>query len=161
MNENLNLCEILKDCPKGTKLWSSVWGDVTLIRIDDRNFFPTVRLSAVGFANVSLCSNGKMYNIEEAECIIFPSKDQRDWSKFKVPVKRFNPEEFKPFDKVLIKPNYECARWACDFFGHMLPNGQVSCVGSTVYECIPYNDETMHLLDTDEDAPENYKWWEE
>ena len=168
MNENLNLCEILKDCPKGTKLWSPIWGNVTLIRIDDRNFFPTVFLSAPGFVNISLRSDGKMYDIEEAECLVFPSKDQRDWSKFKVPVekfevpvKRFNPEEFKPFDKVLIKHNYECARWACDFFGHMLSNGQVSCVGTTVYECIPYNDETMHLLGTEEDAPETYIWWEE
>ena len=28
MNENLNLVEILKDCPKGTKLYSSVLGEV-------------------------------------------------------------------------------------------------------------------------------------
>lgn len=91
MNENLNLCKILKNCPKGTKLWSPIWGDVTLIRIDDRNFFPTVFLSAVGFAKVSLRSDGKMYDIEEAECLVFPSKDQRDWSKFKAPVERFNP----------------------------------------------------------------------
>ena len=91
MNENLNLCEILKDCPKGTKLWSPIWGNVTLIRIDDRNFFPTVFLSAPGFVNISLRSDGKMYDIEEAECLVFPSKDQRDWSKFKAPVERFNP----------------------------------------------------------------------
>lgn len=32
MNENLNLCEILKDCPTGTKLWSPVWGNMTLIQ---------------------------------------------------------------------------------------------------------------------------------
>ena len=34
MNENLNLVEILKDCPKGTKLWSPVWGRVTFETID-------------------------------------------------------------------------------------------------------------------------------
>ena len=100
-------------------------------------------------------------NVRNGECMLFPSKDQRDWSKFKIPVKKFDTEEFKPFDKVLIKPNYECERWRCDFFSHMLPNGQVSCIGATVYECIPYNDETKDLLGTDEDAPETYKWWEE
>ena len=29
-NENLNLAEILKDCPKGTKLYSTIYGDVEL-----------------------------------------------------------------------------------------------------------------------------------
>lgn len=163
MNENLNLTQILKDCPIGTKLWSPIWGDVSLVQINDIGFFPIV-ITAFGFTNISLRSNGKMYDIKEAECLLFPSKDQRDWSKFKVPIERFerfNPEEFKPFDKVLIKQNYECERWTCDFFSHMLPDGQVFCAGSTVYECIPYNDETRHLLGTDEDAPEYYKWWEE
>ena len=53
MNENLNLCEILKDCPTGTKLWSPVWGNVTLIQINDTSLFPIV-LSADGFNNVNL-----------------------------------------------------------------------------------------------------------
>lgn len=160
MNENLNLCEILKDCPTGTKLWSSVWGDVFLIQINNIDAFAII-LSAVGFSNITLRSDGKMFDIKEAECIIFPSKDQRDWSKFKVPVKRFNPEEFKPFDKVLIKPNYECERWACNFFSHMLSNSLVSCIGTTTSECIPYNDETKHLLGTIDECPEFYKWWKE
>lgn len=36
MNENLNLCEILKHCPAGTKFWSPVWGDVFLVEIKER-----------------------------------------------------------------------------------------------------------------------------
>lgn len=39
MNENLNLYEILKDCPKGTKLWSSVWGDVFLDVVKDSDLW--------------------------------------------------------------------------------------------------------------------------
>lgn len=57
-NKELNLCKILKDCPKGTKLWSPVWGNVTLIQINDISLFPIV-LSADGFNNVSLHSDGK------------------------------------------------------------------------------------------------------
>ena len=87
-NKKLNLCEILKDCPKGTKLWSPVWGNVTLIQINDISLYPIV-LSADGFNNVSLHSDGRMYGVKESECILFPSKEQRDWSKFKVQVKRF------------------------------------------------------------------------
>ena len=63
MNENLDLCEILKDCPKGTKLWSSVWGDVTLVRINGENPFPIVLATKVGSAYALLRSNGKMYDV--------------------------------------------------------------------------------------------------
>ena len=156
MNENLNLCQILKDCPKGTKLWSPFLGEVEFFCAGYDSLCVTQISTNVKYA---FLKNGK-YDIS-GECMLFPSKYQRDWSKFKIPVKKFDTEEFKPFDKVLIKLNYECERWRCDFFSHMLPNGQVSCIGATVYECIPYNDETKDLLGTDEDAPETYKWWEE
>ena len=115
MNEHLNLCITLKNCPKGTKFWSPIWGNVFLNEIKVSNCKP-ITLTAADHNYIALHSNGKMYNIEESECILFPSKNQRDWSKFKIPVKRFNPKEFKPFDKVLIKPNYEYERWACNFF---------------------------------------------
>lgn len=158
MNENLNLCEILKDCPTGTKLWSPVWGNMTLIRINNESIYPIV-LSADGFSNVSLHSDGRMYGVKESECILFPSKEQRDWSKFKVPVKRFNPEEFKPFDKVLMRTNERCI-WEPDFFGYRDGNW-IMCVTVGNVECIPYNEETKHLIGTKEDCPEFYKWWEE
>lgn len=160
MNENLNLCEILKNCQKGTKLWSSVWGDVFLNEIKDGSSIP-IKLTSVCSSRISLYPNGKMFDLEEAECVVFPSKDQRDWSKFKAPIKRFDPKDFKPFDKVLIKHNYENERWVCNFFSGMLPNGEVSCIGVTVYECIPYNDKTKHLVGTTDECPEYYKWWEE
>lgn len=162
MNENLNLCEILKDCPKGTKLWSSVWGDVFFDKIYEGICSKPIALTAVGCNDITLYSNGKMHNIKEAECVLFPSRYKRDWSKFKVPVKKkFDPKEFKPFDKVLIKHNYEGERWVCNFFSDILSNGEVHCIGVTVYECIPYNDETKHLLGTKDDCPEFYRWWEE
>lgn len=158
MNENLNLYQILKDCPKGTKLWSPIWGDMVLKEID--NNIPMIVLTVNGFNDITLFPNGTVYDLKDSECVLFPSKYQRDWSKFKVSVKRFNPKEFKPFDKVLIKHNYEDERWVCNFFSDILSNGEVHCIGVTVYECIPYNDETKHLLGTKDDCPEYYKWWE-
>ena len=73
MNENLNLCEILKHCPAGTKFWSPVWGNVFLVeikkKINGEAFIPIV-ISAFGFKDISLFSNGR-YSIEdEAECVI-------------------------------------------------------------------------------------------
>lgn len=162
MNENLNLCEILKDCPTGTKLWSPVWGNMTLIQINDVGIYPIV-LSADGFNNVSLHSDGRMYGVKESECILFPSKEQRDWSKFKVHEKRFSPEEFKPFDKVLVR-DFLSDNWMADFFEKIEENDvhyNVTCVTTHWIQCIPYNEDTKHLLGTTNDCPEYYKWWKE
>lgn len=84
MNENLNLVEILKDCPKGTKLYSPVFGDVEFMKINDYDevYFIIVEVEEKIF---SFTSQGRLYNIGQGECLLFPSKDQRDWSKFTTP----------------------------------------------------------------------------
>lgn len=153
MNENINLCEILKDCPKGTKLWSPVWGRVTFEAIDA--FDDLVYVLTHKGVHITL-DNGKFD--ADGECIIFPSKDQRDWGKFKAPIKRFNPEEFKPFDKVLLRID-ERGIWQPDFFGYKDGNC-ITCVTYGNVKCIPYNEETKHLAGKRDDCPEYYKWWE-
>lgn len=166
-NKELNLCEILKDCPTGTKFWSPVWGDVTFVQINDVGVFPIV-LSAKSFSNISLRSNGKMYDIKEAECLLYPSKYQRDWSKFvrfwdEPDVSKFDVETFHPFDKVLAR-DYLNDNWMADFFEKIEENDiyyNVTCVTCKWVQCIPYNEETKHLLGTREDCPNYYKWWEE
>ena len=152
MNENINLCQILKDCPKGTKLWSPVWGDITFETIDA--FDGLVYVLKHKGVHIIL-DNGKFD--ADGECIIFPSKDQRDWSKFKAPIKRFNPEEFKPFDKVLLRID-ERDIWQPDFFGYKDGNC-ITCVTYGNVRCIPYNEETKHLAGKRDDCPEYYKWW--
>lgn len=163
MNENLNLYEILKHCPAGTKFWSPVWGDVFLVEIKEKRegeaFIPIV-ITAFGFKDISLFSDGKYSLEEDAECIIFPSKDQRDWSKFKGP--KFDPKDFEPFDKVLVQCDCEPRLWICNFFSDIsLENKEIHCVGMIGNKCIPYNAETKHLLGTTDDCPDFYKWWEE
>ena len=153
MNENINLCEILKDCPKGTKLWSPVWGDITFETIDA--FDGLVYVLKHKGVHIIL-DNGKFD--ADGECIIFPSKDQRDWNKFKAPIKRFNPEEFKPFDKVLLRID-ERDIWQPDFSGYKDGNC-ITCVTYGNVRCIPYNEETKHLAGKRDDCPEYYKWWE-
>ena len=155
MNENINLCQILKDCPKGTKLWSPVWGDITFETIDAIDDLVYI-LTHKG-VYITLDSDGKFD--ADGECIIFPSKDQRDWNKFKAPIKRFNPEEFKPFDKVLLRID-ERDIWQPDFFGYKDGNC-ITCVTYGNVRCIPYNEETKHLAGKRDDCPEYYKWWKE
>ena len=154
MNENINLCQILKDCPKGTKLWSPVWGDITFETI---NAFDGLVYVLKHKGVHIILDNGKFD--ADGECIIFPSKDQRDWSKFKAPIKRFNPEEFKPFDKVLLRID-ERDIWQPDFFGYKDGNC-ITCVTYGNVRCIPYNEETKHLAGKRDDCPEYYKRWEE
>ena len=83
MNENLNLVEILKDCPKGTKLYSTTLGEVEFDHIEN---FSTYRIiiRSKHYGTERLTANGKMYS-HCGECILFPSKEQRDWSKFTAP----------------------------------------------------------------------------
>lgn len=78
MNEELNLVEILKNVPSGSKLWSYISGDIEFESIDYQDPKYPIKTSTDTFT-----SDGKLYE-DRGECILFPSKDQRDWSKFKV-----------------------------------------------------------------------------
>ena len=83
-----NIAEILKYCPKGTKLYSLVKGDVTLEIVNDDGLYPIVILRKDG-RNSAYTSEGLLFaNNLNGDCVLFPSKTQRDWSKFKLPVKR-------------------------------------------------------------------------
>lgn len=85
MNENINLVEILKDCPKGTEFYSTVYGNITLDFVDKKNntFTFCIHMIEDDGTPVSFTKEGKIYNIEDGECVLFPSKDQRDWNVWK------------------------------------------------------------------------------
>ena len=88
MNENLNLVEILKGVPKGTKLWCSICGECTLQYIDNFSDFPITCLAVDKYGRekqVFFTKYGRFYSGSEftyGECVLFPSKDNRDWSTF-------------------------------------------------------------------------------
>lgn len=165
MNENLDLTKILEGCPEGTKLYSSIFGEVVFIRIDRENpSYPI--LIKVSFEPKwrNLTKQGKFY-ATVGECTLFPSKDQRDWSKFerfwdKPKIEKFNPKTLQPFDKVLVRDS-SLGVWGVDIFGYL--NDKRSCCFCSVRwnQCIPYNEETKHLVGTAKDCPKYYKWWEE
>ena len=164
MNDNIDLTKILKGCPKGTKLYSSVYGEVEFESISDRESFP-IRVTK-GYHNYKFSNYGRLY-LALGECVLFPSKDQRDWSKFerfwdKPKVEKFDVNTLQPFDKVLVK-DWHLSEWTCTFFSHMANDVPfpVYCSGGYFKVCIPYNKETKHLVGTNEDCPEYYKWWEE
>ena len=164
MNENLNLVEILKDCPKGTKLYSTAFGDVYFYGISDNKEYPICIAVAGNSDYRTLTCDGKLWRDYGSECILFPSKEQRDWSKFTAPwykKDRFDLKTLQPFDKVLVKVG---SYWRIELFSHMYEyKGDIyyACVMSSYKECIPYNDETKRLVNTSEEAPKFYRNWEE
>lgn len=83
METKINIAEILKDKPKGTKLYSSACGKCELKAADDKSFKVSFYSSKFGFMNGgegTFDKNGNLY--DDGECVVFPSKEMRDWSKF-------------------------------------------------------------------------------
>ena len=161
MNENLNLVEILKDCPEGTKLYSPVFGEVEFESINDI-IGPIVVTTNTGNAEC-FTADGKMRTYYNGECLLFPSKEQRDWSKFKIKKPKFDPKTLKPFDKVLVR-DINSEKWKIQLFSHIIKDCfpyEYHCIDSCYNFCIPNNDDTKHLVGKNDDAPEFYRYWED
>ena len=165
MNENLDLTKILEGCPEGTKLYSTIFGNVSLKEIVSDCEYPII--ISQGIKTIPITKEGKYILYYDGECTLFPDKDQRDWSKFerfwdKPKVERFDPKTLQPFDKVLAKDGFS-SKWTCSFFSHM--DNDVSfpvyCSGGYFKVCIPFNEETKHLVGASDDCPEYYKWWKD
>lgn len=171
MNEKIDLTKILKDCPCGTKMYSTIHGYITFIRLDLENpTFPILVLLDVNGKEVedSYTKEGKYFpRFKDDECCLFPSKDQRDWSKFTAPwlkKERFDPKTLQPYDRVLVRDtNVGC--WKCTFYSHKKEYEHCICkyatAGSDYKYCIPYNDDTKYLVNTTDEAPEYYRYWED
>ena len=162
MNENLNLVEILKDCPKGTKLYSTVHGEVEYRGIYDKGVY-RIKFKTEDGDIYSAAPDGRYLYCFNGECILFPSRKQRDWSKFKPKQSKFDPKTLQPFDKVLQFSTFD-AIWTCDFYSHKINEDALypyKCVGDISDRVIPYNDDTKHLVGTTEEAPEFYRYWED
>lgn len=120
MEEKLNIAEILRDAPKGTKLWSPICGDCILDKIettDTTATYPIYCLVVSDHSPVRFTSDGK-YTLcfNDGECVLFPSKDNRDWQKFEVQKKH---KEFKPYQRVLVREWCDCKSvWTASLYSH-------------------------------------------
>lgn len=97
----MNIAKILKHCPKGTELYSLLEGNVTLMGIDDSESYPIK--TCKGGTTLSLFTKDGLYfkHRPDGECLLFPSKEQRDWNKFRLPIKNGDimmlPDGTRPF----------------------------------------------------------------
>ena len=316
MNNNIDLTKILKDCPKGWKLYTPIFGEVEFSSIEKDCTYPIILSvqeggSATFTGLVKFTKEGCFFTEStDVECLLFPSKEQRDWSKFtaswykklvepkfkvgdwiissvlgtariigvndsneyqleyidskqkfssidyvnyaydkwtiqdakdgdiirlgtvtaifkkyisqekcicycsfckdggfEIPIengednvygcynatpvtkeqcdsfmkvmnddgyewdikkkelnkkKKFNPKTLKPFDKVLVRDK-SCYNWMCELFSYIKTESEFKywCISNGYKYCIPYNDDTKHLVGTTEEAPEYYRYWED
>lgn len=215
--EKLDLVQILKDCPKDTKLYSPIFGNVKFDRFSTDDKFPIVvtYIDDYGItSNESFTKEGFYYSkLSNAECTLFPSKECRDWSKFKqtrqkfqagdhviwentgggnilfgvldyvndthcrvtalkaecntdwniyekdlTKIDKFDPGLLKTGDPVLVRDSDD-REWYYGLFSHITTDyGPYVYIASACgwKKCIPYNNETKHLVGTKTDAPEFY-----
>lgn len=168
MNENINLTKILKDCPKGTKLYSTIFGEVEFIECDDLYQIVVAKEGRYYYFTSQGSFIFERIKYHMGECVLFPSKDQRDWKKFNIPwskKEKFDPKTLKPFDRVLVSDmTTKC--WRCALFSHINYKAELGLLKYVTAEnayiyCIPYNDETKHLVGTSVKAPKYYRYWED
>ena len=82
MTKEINIAKILKDIPSGTRLWSPILGKVMFEGINyGRETYP-IGVTGTDKLDYSFTQSGRYYAIKDAELLLFPSKDMRDWSKF-------------------------------------------------------------------------------
>ena len=127
MDAKINIAKILKDKPQGTKLYSSACGKCELKEADDKSFKVSFYSSKFGFMNGGegiFDKNGNLY--DDGECIVFPSKEMRDWSKF----------AWKKGD-VLVSNDGKCKV----IFERFDDDTYTSFVGKYYVECYGKNDE--------------------
>lgn len=142
----MNVAEILRKCPKGTELYSPVFGEVKLYEVCPNSWIKVIIKN-----NHSRAFHKDGSYSEYGECVLFPSKKQLDWSKFRV-TDQVNDQEtkpqFEPFDKVLVRDDDD-ALWRCDLFVNIdEKDGTYNCIGSYHRkQCIPYEG-NEHLSNT-------------
>lgn len=82
--EKINIADKLKHCKKGTKLYSPLFGEVEFENVDDKIEI-IVHTDEEEIYKAFFEKDGKYYIIyKDAECLLFPSKNDRDWNNFQV-----------------------------------------------------------------------------
>lgn len=151
----MNIAEILKYCPEGTKLYSTVFGKVELYKVYKGKI--AIKIPYI----LPLFLDGKYR--KDGECVLFPSKDQRDWKKFRLPVKRGDIMMSSTTKRAFIAsggtinghPEYICGINAFDAF-QIVGNHGDSTIWTSDF-CIPASEEAKEEL-FDEMTEAGYKW---
>lgn len=157
--KELNLAKILEDCLAGTRLYSPLYGEVTFACVTKEN---NICVHDCHDCLEIFFSNGKANNCP-GECMLFPSKENRDWSTWENSgIECFTPKMLKPLDKVLVRRTND-DRWLPTMFGYYdnCFKKVMTIADQTYAQAIPYGDDTKHLVGTTDEAPKYYHYWED
>lgn len=111
-----NLVSILKHCPEGTKLYSPIYGEVVLDSVQSKSIYTLAKTNNGATLVVEFNYLGRLYyEFSNSECVLFPSKDQRDWDKFRIPTKKGDIIMFNGQVPCLVTGDYsqDKKNWVC------------------------------------------------
>lgn len=154
----MNIAEILKYCPKGTKLYSTVFGEVEFSKINPDDM---IVINVKDDGSRVFHRNGSYSKY--GECVLFPSKDQKDWKKFRLPVKRGDimmmPDGSFPFITNGTITKSGGLEYVCGVLS-VSGNFRINSTRDTLWAeefCIPASEEAKKEL-FDKMAEAGYKW---
>ena len=111
------------------------------------------------FDNDDIIDNCHLATEEEKQKLFVAlEKEGKRWNAETKQVEDIEDKYFKPKDWCLMRTASDYA-WCLCQFSNMDSESYVAIGGAMHEYCIPYNDETKHILGTTEDAPEKYKTW--
>lgn len=111
-----NLISILKHCPEGTKLYSPIYGEVVLDSVQGKSIYTLAKTNNGATLVVEFNHLGRLYyEFSNSECVLFPSKNQRDWNKFRIPTKKGDVIMFNGQVPCLVTGDYsqDIKNWVC------------------------------------------------
>ena len=97
--QKLNLCEIMKYCPEGEPLYSPMLGDVKLYDINQEAKMVDVELESGDTWNINADGTITFGNVTSQEIMLYPSREQRDWTKVKYEKNKELPKTWEEFCK--------------------------------------------------------------
>ena len=151
--KEFNLDEYLKN--PSQKVVTRDGREVRIICTDAKNEFPIVALIFNDNKEVLMDynNNGKVSPDEITDLDLFFATEKKD---------KFDPNTLKSFDRVLVR-NFKAYKWKCEHFSYFNEGNDYPCMccSNSYAFCIPYNDDTKHLVGTSDEAPEYYRYWEE
>ena len=155
----MNIAEILKYCPKGTKLYCILCGNAELEEIT--SIGTIVIRKVVDAISTSYTLDYEGHYSHSGECVLFPSKDQRDWGKFRLPFKAgdivMTIDKLTPFIfKEYIDDTYAHCYCGVDVYDTLKIEAPIDIYWTSSF-IIPASEEAKKEL-FDKMAEAGYKW---
>jgi hypothetical protein len=132
------VADYIRYVKKGTKLYSPIFGECEFDHVSPcDSIYVRYKDTQIEFNKYGQFS----LDDSDGECLLFPSKEVRDWSKYQL------PHDFNPFDKVVVRDE---GLWYINFFERYLPGEKspYECLHGIWKHCLPFNEETAKLIGT-------------